>query len=134
MKEAASPQPPVKKRRLLRELQPTSMTNKSLKDLKEDCRSLKLPISGTKPELKARIRDARSGQTTIKFTPSKRKRPDHNLDEDREETGIGTPKKNMKGGGKESSKPVTRAEGREGPTPAATQPEELCLEKSRGTT
>jgi hypothetical protein len=38
----------------------------------------------------------------------------------------------MKGGGKESSKPVTRAEGREGPTPAATQPEELCLEKSRG--
>jgi hypothetical protein len=49
MKEAASPGPPVKKRRLLRELQPTSMTNKSLKDLKEDCRSLKLPISGTKP-------------------------------------------------------------------------------------
>jgi hypothetical protein len=38
----------------------------------------------------------------------------------------------MKGGGKESSKPVTRAEGREGPTPAATQPEELRLEKLRG--
>ena len=38
----------------------------------------------------------------------------------------------MKGGGKESSKPVTRAEGKEGPTPTATQPEELCLEKSRG--
>jgi hypothetical protein len=73
MKEAASPRPPVKKRRLLRELQPTSMTNKSVKVLTEDCRSLKLPISGTKPELKARIRDARKDRPPLSSLLAKEK-------------------------------------------------------------
>ena len=106
-----SPRPSVKKKRLLRDLKPTSMVDKSLKDLQQECRILKLPIPGTKSELKDRIRRARSGQTTIMFTPRKRGRPP------KEEDGelLGTPMKKGRASTALPS-PEVKTEVREGPT------------------
>ena len=109
------------------------MTNKSLKGLQKDCKDLLLPISGTKPELRERIRQAKSGQTSIMFTPSKRKRPDPNIEgEDEMEDKIGTPRKKMKEGGKKPSSPGARTEGRGDLTPAASNSVEHRPEKTRG--
>ena len=87
------------------------MVDKSLKDLQQECRILKLPIPGRKSELKDRIRRARSGQTTIIFTPRKRGRPPE------EEDGelLGTPLKKGRASTALPS-PEVKTEVREGPT------------------
>ena len=74
-----------------------------------------------------------SGQTSIMFTPSKRKRPDPNIEgEDEMEDKIRTHRKKMKEGGKKPSSRGARTEGREDLTPATSNSVEHRPEKSRG--
>ena len=113
MKEAPapSPRPAVKKRRLLRELTPTSMVDKSLKEIQQEWRNLRIPTSGRKPELLEKIRIARSEQTTISFTTSKRRRPP----EEETDEGIGKPRNKIREGISLQRNSETRADGRGGP-------------------
>ena len=120
----------MKKRRLIKEIKTSSLANKTTKELQTECRILKVPTSGAKPELRDRIRKARSGQTTINFTPGKRPRPETQGEGD--EDAAGTPKKRLREGGKLHRSPEAGADRRVELKPAINRKGEHSAKRARG--